>query len=260
MLKNTTAMLVANREPRASFSPAITWRRVGVVVVNTAVRAETKEHPLVVFDAMARQAMRGLRLKHVLVRTPGVFGPALTLRLGARYVLELLLIEADDTVAAEFCRAFRDRLFSFEVDGRIELEQVHFEPPPPPESSEIRLDFTTPLPLRSNKGRLVLTGQELSSLLCARVKAIFDVDVRPPAAEHVQVLTDLSTYRRFRHMAKSQAGVMWLHGHVGPLVVRGDFRQLWPLLCLCERIGLGRKLAFGMGQFTIEAALAPIRV
>jgi CRISPR-associated protein Cas1 len=41
-------------------------------------------------------------------------------------------------------------------------------------------------------------------------------------------------------------------------LLRGDYRSLWPWLCLCEQIGLGKELGFGFGQFRIDAPAPPI--
>ena len=240
--------------------PVLTWHRLRMCLVNTVVRSTQTEHPLAVFDAMVRQGRRGLPLGVVLLRTPEERGlGGLTLGPGRRFTLELLIMGAADETVEAFVKAFRERLYAFTIDGEIAVERVAFESREVPDASEICLWFRTPLPVRSQKGRMQLGPATLCDLLAARVKAVLGVAATPPPPPAgLRVLSHLARYTRFTHVAKSSAGNAWLQGHVGPILLRGDYRSLWPWLCLCEQIGLGKELGFGFGQFSLEAPAPPV--
>jgi len=216
------------------------------------------EHPLAIFDAMVRQARRGDSLRSVILRTPEHVGGT-PVRPGAKVSLELLVTGGDSLAVREFARVFREKIFSFAVDGAIQIDDVIFEPRKLEPGKEASLWFRTPLPVRAKKGNLRLSASDLSNLIAARVKAVFGVAIAPPAtAAELRVLTHFSKYMRFSHAAKSSPGEMWLHGHVGPILLCGDYRSLWPWLCLCEQIGLGKELGFGLGQFRLDVPAPPL--
>lgn len=236
----------------ARLQPQFQWQRMRIAVVSVTDPPAHAEHPLAIFDAMVRQAKRGLSLGPVIIRTPEQRGQ-FKLRRGARFVLELLLTGADAKDAEAFARAFRERIYGFAIDGEIAIDEVLFAPRELPADDEVCMWFRTALPVRSKKGRLRLGAADLSRLIGARIAAIFGTTVFPPVLLDVRVLTHFSRYTRFQHKAKSSPGNVWLDGHIGPILVRGSLRDLWPWLCLCEQLGIGNQLGFGLGQFTLEA-------
>jgi hypothetical protein len=132
--------------------PRFQWQRLRLTVVSTTDPPAIAENPLAVFDAMVRQAKRGIPLGPVIIRTPEHHGP-LKLRRGARFALELLVTGGDIQRASAFAEAFSERIRSFSVPGGIQIDDVVLEPSDWPAADEACLWFRTALPVRSTKGR-----------------------------------------------------------------------------------------------------------
>jgi hypothetical protein len=149
-------VVAGGAESEKALWPLLKWQRLRFSLVKSDGSPRHTEHPLAVFDAMVRQAQPDVSPAAVILRTPGQSSGAMALRPGSRFALELLIIRGDEQTMKTFVSTFRERLFAFADDGDILIDDVAFAPRGLPDSEEVCLWFRTPLPVRSDKGRLRL--------------------------------------------------------------------------------------------------------
>lgn len=122
--------------------------------------------------------------------------------------------------------------------------------------NEVCLDFMTPLPLKTQRGktRLWLDNEGFRHTLSLRLKKLFNVSVTLPKAA-LLVLPYYWDYCQISHRSNSQNGhVQYLNGCVNRLYLKADANAMaeWlPWLKLAESIGLGGKISFGLGRFIL---------
>jgi CRISPR-associated endonuclease Cas1 len=231
-----------------------------------AVSEPRQAHPLSVFEAIIKGAREEAGITApMLWHWPEQSAESMRYRPGERITLELQLFTAPPDAAARLQDALRARLAAVQ-SGRRHFVLVSLTPWLPaealalPEASAWRLEFHTPLPL-PKKGRVERTEVSPEEFLFAcrkRVAKLWAVEPRLPPPPEIKPLG--WRYWRITHRSRSQNGEpLLLNGCLGQLRLSGEQLPAWrPWLALFVQVGLGERLGFSLGRFTLLAETAPV--
>jgi len=124
------------------------------------------------------------------------------------------------------------------------------------EYQEICLDFKTPIPFKSTRGkpRGWIGNEEFTKIIQQRLKKLFGYTPTLPSTT-IDILPYYWSYYQISHHSNSQHGhVKYLNGCIGRLYIKAapsTLQQWIPWLQLAESIGIGGKTSFGLGRFTL---------
>ncbi|MCX7689037.1 MAG: CRISPR-associated endonuclease Cas1 [Fimbriimonadales bacterium] len=253
------------------------WYRVRATVKN--LRATPNMPPTYfVVQAILKKVQSQLQAQE-----PGLTPPTLLFRIpnrpigfkveqGATFPLEVLLFPQDLASMYAWMQRF---LFTLMLDP----SQHHTLPEPPeveertfervwaewganlPEEGELCLDFLTPLSFETppDADRTFLAKESFVRMLERRVQRLLGVAL-PYTSEtdDFRLLACYWHYTELRRPSASQAGTEhYIKGCVGPLYLKGRFRNLLPLLVLGAEFHVGSKLTYGLGYYRIKAEPVP---
>jgi len=230
-----------------------------------ATSAPRRAHPLSVLEAVIKGAREAAAITPPLLwHQPGRMVEGMDYRPGERIELELQLFSADAEPTERLSAALHDRLASEQAGQRhfVLREALPWQSPllpAYPPAPAWRLDFYTPLPL-PKKGHVTRTAVSPEEFLFAcrkRVGKLWGVAPHLPSAPTIEPLG--WRYWRTTHRSRSQSGEpLLLNGCLGQLRLSGESLDDWlPWLSLFAEVGMGERLGFSLGRFTLLAEAAP---
>jgi CRISPR-associated endonuclease Cas1/group II intron reverse transcriptase/maturase len=191
---------------------------------------------------------------------------------GATFTLEVLVFPHHPVLMYPWINAF---LFTM----MLKPHQPHTLPAPPrieertfemlwqergvklPTEGELCLEFLTPLSFEPppNADRTYLTREAFVRMLERRVERLLGVPIRYESQEDdFSLLSCYWHYTEIHRTSTSQQGAThYLKGCVGPLYLKGRFRDLLPLLVLCSELHVGSKLSYGLGYYRLHEKPVP---
>jgi CRISPR-associated endonuclease Cas1 len=240
------------------------WR---VCQVELEALSEPRQaHPLSVFEAIVKGARdeAGVTVP-LLWHWPGQSAEGMRYRSGERITLEWQLFGAEPEAAERLHAALRARLVESQA-GRRHFTLASLTAWSAavflalPEAPAWRLDFHTPLPL-PKKGRMERTAVTPEEFLFAcrkRLEKLWGMEFRLPPPPTIEPLG--WHYWRTTHRSRSQGGEpLFLNGCLGQLRIHGEHLPAWrPWLALFAQVGLGDRLGFSLGRFTLLAETVPV--
>jgi CRISPR-associated endonuclease Cas1/group II intron reverse transcriptase/maturase len=191
---------------------------------------------------------------------------------GATFTLEVLVFPSHPALMYPWINAF---LFTM----MLKPHQPHTLPAPPeidertfeqlwqergarlPTEGELCLEFLTPLSFEPppNADRTYLTREAFVRMLERRIERLLGVSLRYESQEDdFSLLPCYWHYTELHRSSTSQPGTEhYLKGCVGPLYLKGRFRDLLPLLVLCSELHVGSKLSYGLGYYRLSEKPIP---
>ena len=219
-----------------------------------------RAHPLSVFEAIIKGAREAAGLNAPLLwHWPGQGVEHMAYQKGQRIALELQFFGAgladaqrlSDTLEARMTHASTQRNFTWLGQTPWQLECAPELPP----SAAYRLEFHTPLSLPKKRGmdHTAISQEEFLYACHKRIGKLWGQEIcLPPPPD---LLPQAWRYWRTTHRSRSQQGEpLLLNGCLGQLCLTGPQLDAWrPWLALLAKIGLGDRLGFSLGRFTLLA-------
>ena len=242
------------------------WQRLSVTLVNIRASQAMTAHPFSVFQAI----IKGVSLSIGDDAEPLIFfhiknkSHTFKMRPSYKIPLEIFFFKADPNYAHQWREAFRDYLCSpetgrnFEIVDIAEIEERRFdvvaaEAGITRTEGEICLEFLTPFPFKieKNRHRTYITKPTFIQSFEKRFLRLFGRKiVYESQDDQFSILPYYWKYTEIRHPSKSQPGrIQYLNGCIGPLYIKGAFKDFLPFLILGSELHTGPKLSNSQGYY-----------
>jgi len=249
--------------------PSFQWFRCSISLSASALPTGKSAHPLSVFEAIIKGITEEAQLQdrlQVCFCWKKQRASHMRIKFEKPIILQVDLFGGDLSEAEQWLvcalRYFdedgRGRNFSIACESSVECMKFEsfFTSRSITHSKELCLDFETPLPFQTVRGkpRFWLNSEGFKKSLQQRLKKLFSHTPKLPETDF-EVLPFYWSYYQISHQSNSQSGhIKYLNGCLGRLYIKSDtpVLQEWlPWLQLAEEIGLGGKTSFGLGRFSL---------
>lgn len=126
---------------------------------------------------------------------------------------------------------------------------------------ELCLEFLTPFPFKRARGRerTFISKEDFLSSMEQRISRLFGREIKyRPGDDQFTLLPYYWQYVEVHHPSTSQPGsTQYINGCVGPLYLKGSFRNLLPFLVLGAELHAGAKLSNTQGYYLLHKESLP---
>lgn len=249
--------------PQAHLLPdGLHWQQCHITLQATSFAR--KAHPLSVFEAILKGAKEAAGLQSALLwHWPDQNAQTMQYQPGQQIALQLQLFGSQPHQADALHQVLRQRLTGEQALQRhfslVEASAWQFADATglsihSAASAHCTLNFHTPLPLpkKGHADRTAISTAEFLFACRKRIQKLWGLEPELPPAPMLQPLG--WRYWRASHASQSQQGhTLLLNGCLGQLRLEGEQLQAWlPWLTLLAQVGMGERLSFGMGRFTLH--------
>ncbi|MGB9671463.1 MAG: CRISPR-associated endonuclease Cas1, partial [Halothiobacillaceae bacterium] len=247
--------------------PGLNWLEIDLTLIAHA--APRRAHPLVVLEAVLKGVFEAARLNARQVKQlwhwSGVPVAGMRWERNTRIGLTVQLFGLEAAHAPVWLEHLHARFAPASGQNFTLAEAGPWRIAHPPrapdetDSATLVLDFLTPVPLphRPGTANTALDADGFMRLCQIRLRKLFGIEAKLPPPPGLD--TTGWHYWRATHRSQSQHGhPMFIHGCIGPLCLFGPTLTQWqPWLALLAAVGLGERLSFSQGRFTLRAATTP---
>ncbi|MFQ5901174.1 MAG: CRISPR-associated endonuclease Cas1 [Thermodesulfobacteriota bacterium] len=245
------------------------WHRLSVTLLNIRTSPAMTAHPFSVFQAI----IKGVSLSIKNGTEPLVFfhvknrKHTFKIRPSYKIPLEIFFFKTNMDYANQWREAFKAYLSdpetgrNFEIVEMGEIEERSFDMAAAETDitdieGEICLEFLTPFPFNTEKDkhRTYIAESTLIRSFEKRFSKLFGRKiVYNSRHDRFSIIPYYWKYTEIRHPSKSQPGrIQYLNGCIGPLYIKGIFKDFLPFLILGSELHTGSKLSNSQGYYRLH--------
>lgn len=252
----------------------LSWYKVPVTFANTFVSHNMEAHPISVFSAITKSVNKQVfpaRLGRDAI--PAVFfhivGKSFTYRIHNKDIIAVKFLFTGCTreTVARWIDCLRNYLdnpdtgknYSIATIGEIEertFEKLASETRFEKTEGEVCIDFQSPFPLKPEKGhdRTYIGKQAFVVSFEKRLAKLFGVSIPYSSdTDNFSVVPIYWKYAEIRRQSMSEPGTtQYINGCVGPLYLKGIFKDFVPFLLLGSELHAGQKVSDSQGYYLIR--------